>query len=286
MGPCSLLPRRVKGPAPQHPADQLADRVVRGLTLDPNTGDRLGGQRPGGFPDDPGQVDAVHNTLRDADQVDVRHRRVEVHPGDHRVWVDLGDHRGDVKPVDNRLQVDLGDDAVDVQPTGDLVQVQPVHDGLDVDPVDNCVDVDARDDAVHIDPSHDLAEVDPADRGIEVNPGHRGVEIDPGDDAVDVQRLGHPVEIHVLEHDSRQVQFRERGVDDSLDDRPQQCLDQQVESAAGVAPVSLCAQLQPTAPRGGAGQPGLDRVDPQPSDRPDRSGRPPRGADPVSYTHL
>src|SRR6476620_8928765 len=191
------------GPSPEYPADQLADGVIRLLPLHPYPVHRFRGQRAGRITDDAGQVDPVHDLLRDTDQIDLRHRGVEVHLRDDRVRIDSGHHGSDVEPIDDGVQIDLGDQWIQVETVGDLVQVQALH------------------------------------HGVQVDRRHRAVQVDALDHCLDVQLGGDGVQIDVLQDQFGQVEFGQCGVDDPGDHRAQQRLDQLFGGTTGVGTAAL-----------------------------------------------
>src|SRR6478752_3699482 len=160
------------GPSPEYPADQLADGVIRLLPLHPYPVHRFRGQRTGGITDDAGQVDPVHDLLRDPDQVDQRHRSVEVDPTDDRIDVHPVDHRTDVDPGDHAVDVDPVHDPIEVDPLERRVQVDRGHHAVQVDALDHCLDVQLGGDGVQIDVLQDQFG--------QVEFGQCGVD-DPGD---------------------------------------------------------------------------------------------------------
>src|SRR6478752_2552578 len=137
--------------APQpEPVDGPPDRLVGGDALHPHAAHRLGRHRPGGLPDDLGQVHLGDHVLGQADQVD---------PADHGVDVDPGRDRVDVDRGHDAVQVDpLPDDAVQVQPTDDGVEVHPLHRLVEVDGGDQVVEVHVA--------AYDVGQIHPAQQRV------------------------------------------------------------------------------------------------------------------------
>jgi hypothetical protein len=82
----------------------------------------------------------------------------------------------------------------------------------------------------------------------------------------------------MLEHDRREVQLRQSGLDYPLDDRAEHCLDNRVERDASVVSASPDEQLHTTAANRSASQP-YPRLDSPSGDGPKGTARPPRRSD-------
>src|SRR5215207_8067188 len=102
----------------------MGDRLIRLHALHADPGDSLRRDRRGGLSNDPRQVDAVDDLLRQADEIEPGHDGVEIDPGHDAVEVQTGHDGVEIDPGHDGVGVHPGHDAVEVQTGNDAVEVQ------------------------------------------------------------------------------------------------------------------------------------------------------------------